>query len=194
VTGRPRSARADAAILDAAVDELVEHGFTSMTIERIAARAGVARTTVYRRWSGTAELCMDALDRIREPVPTPPGGSVRDDLVFLLRYVNRLLTRTRFGAILPQLAAEARRHPEITQRYWAEHFSADRSVAGEVIRRGIDQRLIRADADIELVIDTLIGPLLHRSMWGVATVTDDQITRIVETVLAGLAPPAGRPG
>ena len=103
--GRPRSARAHEAILVAAVDELIEHGFSGTTIERIAAGAGVARTTVYRHWSSLSELCMDALERLREPLPLPPGRTLSGDLVFLLQSLRRLLTATRLGQLVPQLAA-----------------------------------------------------------------------------------------
>ena len=77
--GRPRRAEVDEAILSAAIDELVEHGVASMTIDGIATRAGVARTTVYRRWSSTDQLCMDAVERIREHIcgPDRPESQAR---------------------------------------------------------------------------------------------------------------------
>jgi AcrR family transcriptional regulator len=196
--GRPRSLEADAAILDAAIDEITERGFADVTIDRIASRAGVARTTVYRRWSNLTHLCMEAVERIREHLPPPPGTTVRDDLVFLVRHINRILTETRFGQLLPQLAAEAQRSPETSRTYWVTYLARGRGSVTGVLSRGIQEGIISADADLEFVTDMLIGPLLHRTLWRIDSVTDDQVTALVDTVLNGLhphpaAPPPGAP-
>ncbi len=187
-TGRPRSSKIDAAILTAALDEFAEVGTQGLTIERIAARAGVARSTVYRRWSNVEELCYDALDFVREPAPQPPGGSVRDDLIFMLKYTRHIITATRFGQLVPQLAAEARRDPEMARLYQTKRIGPDRAVLAGVIRRGIDEGLISEGTDIELVLDALIGFITHRSLLGITPVTSAQIAQLVDIVLAGLAP------
>jgi AcrR family transcriptional regulator len=191
--GRPRSTEVDEAILTAALDELVEHGFASMTIDGIAARAGVARTTVYRRWSSTDQLCMAAIERVREQLPRPPGHSVREDLIFLLGEVNRILTSTRFGQILPQLAAEAQRRPDLSRAYWTTYLTRGRGVISDVIRRGmaegvITEGVITEGAAIEFVTDMLVGPLVHRLLWQLDPATDDNIVALVDTILAGLRP------
>jgi AcrR family transcriptional regulator len=187
--GRPRSARAHEAILDAAADELIEHGFSGTSIERIAARAGVARTTVYRRWSSLPELCMAALEHLREPLPPPPDQSLAADLVFLLQALRHLLTATRMGQLVPQLAAEARLHPELSLTYWNDYLVRGSSPFAVVLRRGVDQALIRPDLDVELVIDLLTGPVFKRCLWQLET-SDRDLTVIVDIVLAGLAPRA----
>jgi AcrR family transcriptional regulator len=188
-TGRPRSSQIHAAILTAALDEFAQVGRQSLTIEGIAARAGVARSTVYRRWSSVDELAHDALDSVREPAPQPPGGSVRDDLVFILEYSKHVITSTRFGQLLPQLAVEARRDPEAARLYLTNRIGPDRAVLAAVMQRGIDDGIIRADADIDLILDALVGVIEHRSLWGLAPVTSAQLGQLVDILLAGLAPP-----
>ena len=185
--GRPRSARAHEAILDAAVDELIEHGFSATTIEGIAARAGVARTTVYRHWSSLPQLCMDALEHLREPLPPPSYRSLPEDLVFLLQALRHVLTATLIGQLVPQLAAEARLHPDLSRTYWNDYLARGSSAFAVVLHHGVAQSLIRPDLDVELVIDLLTGPLFKRCLWQLET-SDQDLTAIVDTVLAGLAP------
>jgi AcrR family transcriptional regulator len=185
--GRPRSTRAHEAILDAALAEWAEHSLAGMTIERVAARAGVARTTVYRRWSSLPELCMDALTHLREPFPTPPGESVPDDLMVLLRALRHLLTESRLGRLIPQLAVEASRHPDLSLTYWNDYLVRGSSVLADVLRRGVAEGSIRPDLDVELAIDLLTGPLFKRSIWQLPT-SDADLSATIELVLRGLAP------
>ena len=185
--GRPRSTRAHEAILLAAVDEWAEHSLAGMTIERVAARAGVARTTVYRRWSSLPELCMDALNHLREPFPAPRGESVPDDLELLLRALRHLLTESRLGRLIPQLAVEASRHPDLSLTYWNEYLVRGSSTLADVLRRGVTEGLIRPDLDVELTVDLLTGPLFKRSLWQLPT-SDDDLRATIDTVLKGLAP------
>src|SRR5205085_2724854 len=83
--GRPRSARAERAILDAALDLFAESGMAGVCMEAVAARAGVGKATIYRRWPGKEDLLLDALSLLKSPLPEPRGGSVREDLVAMLR-------------------------------------------------------------------------------------------------------------
>ncbi len=83
--GRPRSERAERAILDAALELFAESGLGGVCIEAVAARAGVGKATIYRRWPGKQDLLLDALATLKSPLPEPGGESVRDDLVAMLR-------------------------------------------------------------------------------------------------------------
>src|SRR6266581_9218717 len=82
--GRPRSERADRAIMDATLSLFAESGAAGLCIEKVAARAGVGKATIYRRWPGKEDLLLDAMAWLRVPLPRPRGESVRDDLVALL--------------------------------------------------------------------------------------------------------------
>ena len=79
--GRPRSAEADDAILDAALDQFCDYGYDGLSVERVAAGAGVAKTTIYRRWANAADLALDAMRTFEQDVHAAPEGSVRDQLV-----------------------------------------------------------------------------------------------------------------
>lgn len=188
--GRPRSTEADEAILRAVVDEWAENSLSGMTIEAVAARAGVARTTVYRRWSSLTELCMAALEQLRQPLPVPPGVSVPEDLLILLQALRYLLTESRLARLLPRLVVEASRHPELSLTYWNDYLARGSSVMADVLRRGVGEGLIRPDLDVELVIDLLTGPLFKRSIWQLPT-SDDDLRATIHTVLAGLRPAPG---
>jgi len=187
--GRPRSSRAHEAILRAALEEWAEHSLAGMTIEGVATRAGVARTTIYRRWSNLTDLCLDALGHLHEPFPVPPGDSVAGDLLVLLRALRHLLTESRLARLIPQLVVEASRRPDLSLTYWNEHLMRGSSILGDVLRRGVADGSVRPDLDVELVIDLLTGPLFKRSIWQLPT-SDEDLVRTIEIVLAGLAPGA----
>src|ERR1043166_4984722 len=82
--GRPRSEQADRAIIEAALSLFAESGPEGLCIERVAARAGVGKATIYRRWPGKEDLLLDAIAALRPPLPQPAGESVRDDLIAVL--------------------------------------------------------------------------------------------------------------
>src|SRR5438309_2129391 len=111
--GRPRSEEADRAILGAAVEELVERGLAGVSMESIAARAGVAKTTLYRRWKDKVALCLEAVGRTKAPLAEPATGSLRGDLVQLAGQQYRELWEGEFGRLMPRFAVEARRYPEL---------------------------------------------------------------------------------
>src|SRR5215475_3701301 len=104
--GRPRSPAADEAILDATVELLGELGFLALTIEAVAARAGVAKTTIYRRWPTKDDLLFDAVACIKGPPIDPPGESVRSDLLWMLTRMRDGLFKGRFGRLMGRLAAD----------------------------------------------------------------------------------------
>src|SRR5260370_16007651 len=112
--GRPRSQEADRAILTATVELLAERGLTAMSIEEVAARAGVGKTTIYRRWPSKGLLALDAfVASFREQQPLPDTGTLRGDLVAALRAWVRAVTRTPMGSMLTGLIAEAQHDPAL---------------------------------------------------------------------------------
>src|SRR5512142_1481611 len=111
--GRPRSAEADRAILTATADLLAERGLAAMSIEEVAARAGVGKTTIYRRWPSKGLLALDAfVISFRAEQPLPDTGSLRGDLLSALRAWVRATTQTPMGPMLTGLIAEAQHDPE----------------------------------------------------------------------------------
>ena len=132
----------------------------------LAARAGVARATVYRRWSSLPALCMEALEHVREPFPELRGVDVAEDLVTLLQALRHLLTESTLGRLLPQLAVEAGRHPDLSVTYWNDYLVRGSSAFGDVLRRGVTEGLLRPDLDVELEsrVGHVTGELLRASV------------------------------
>jgi AcrR family transcriptional regulator len=186
--GRPRSTRADEAIIEAVLDLLAEGStIESLSIEAIAAKAGVGKATIYRRWSGKQALLVDALRTLKGQPPTPKGESVRDDLVLLLRGVGPNFD-ARASKIMPCLVPEVHRSAEQHALY-QELVQPRRQLTREVLRRGVEAGELRADLDIELVTLMLTGPVLMQRIlrWSPDLDGDDLPERVVDTLLGGLS-------
>ena len=150
--GRPRSEAADEAILDATVDLLAEQGFLALSVEAIAARAGVAKTTIYRRWPNKDELVMDAVGCMHAPLAEPPGESVREDLLFLMNRLRDGWFKGRFGRLMGRLAADGIERPDLYRECKARFVAPRRALMHRIMERGIAEGSIRPDADPEWVI------------------------------------------
>jgi AcrR family transcriptional regulator len=188
--GRPRKESIDAAILDATVDELIERGFIAASMESISARAGIAKTTLYRRWSNTADLALAAMRTFEEVVDDPPQGSVRDQLLWLLEGMWRKWSNPRYAAMMRSVAADGSSRPETYRRARERLIGPHIQVMNAVIARGVDDGTIRADADIEWVRQMLVSPIMATALTLRDPVTRDQLVLTVDTVLGGLGPRA----
>jgi AcrR family transcriptional regulator len=190
--GRPRSAKADEAIIKAVLDLLVEgQTIETLSIEAIAARAGVGKATIYRRWSGKEALLVDAVSTMKGPLPTPVGESVRDDLLLLLRHGPRK-SEQRLAHIMSCLVPGVQHSPE-RYRFYQGLVEPRREAIREVLRRGIRTGELKADLDIEVAVAVLTAPVLIQKMVRWHPGLDDATLpeRVVDLVLAGLAQPAG---
>jgi AcrR family transcriptional regulator len=187
--GRPRSARADEAIIDAVLDMFAE-GYTAdtLSIEAVAARAGVGKATIYRRWPNKEALIVDAVASMKGPVPAVTGACVRDDLVALLTRVGQSRD-SRATEVLSCLLPELQRSTSI-HRCYQSVIEPRRNVMREVLERGVRTGELRADLDVELALALLSGPMLAQSMlrWNPHLDGEDLAARVVDAVLAGIAP------
>ena len=186
--GRPRSAEAEQAILAATVALLTERGIGGLSVEAVAARAGVAKTTIYRRWPAKEDLVLAAVAAVKGDEPRLPGESVRGDLLALVRDISRRNAAGAWPALMTRLIAEADQHPELYARAWAGTVRPRRQVVQDVLRRGIGEGSVRVDADLELVTDMLVAPLVSRTRAGRRPLTDAQLVELVDILLAGLRP------
>lgn len=187
--GRPRSARADEAITEAILDLLAEGTpFEALTIEAVAARAGVGKATIYRRWSNKESMLVDAIARLKGDPPTVPGTSLRDDLVAVLRPVGTTKSM-RAGQIMPCLVSELRRSPEL-QAVYHRAMEPRREVLRQVLRTWRDRGELRADLDLDLAAIMLTGPMLAQNVLFLNPnlAREDLPERLVDAVLAGLSP------
>ncbi|GAB3958613.1 hypothetical protein GCM10027614_76460 [Micromonospora vulcania] len=136
--GRPRSIRADEAIIEGTLDLLAEGTTTeALSIEAIAARAGVGKATIYRRWAGKDALLLDALRRLKGIMPQPAGHSVRDDLVLLVGAIGKNAD-PRAAKIMPCLVPAVNRSKDQFQLY-QNIIAPRRQLMREVLRRGISE-------------------------------------------------------
>lgn len=187
--GRPRSERADRDILKAALDLFGEVGFEALTIEGVAERAGVGKTTVYRRWASKAELVSAAVGTLSAELRLADTGSTRDDLVDLVRQMIRLLTSEPAGRVLPHIAGEIASGSSVGRMYVRTVLGPRREIVAEAVRRGVERGDLRPELDGELAVDQIMGPVIVRRMLGgpIAPPPRDLAERVVDGALRGLA-------
>jgi AcrR family transcriptional regulator len=188
--GRPRSAQADEAIVQAVLEMLGEGSTVeSLSMESVAARAGVGKATVYRRWSHKEALVVDAIGRLKGNVPDPPGNSVREDLVTLVNAMWQARD-SQASKLMPCLAPEIKRNPELYRR-WITWVEDRREVMRDVLRRGVLTGELRPDLDIELALAILTGPTTLQSAlsWHPQLTKENLPERVVDAVLSGIRGP-----
>jgi AcrR family transcriptional regulator len=192
--GRPRSTEADRAIIDAVLEEVIQEGIDGMSIEQVAARAGVAKATVYRRWPNKEALLLEAVTGVEVELPTLVGSSVRDDLVTLVDSMRRRIaeaaqpSESLASRLYPCMIAEGARHPEIAAKYKQRVVEQRREAVREVIRRGVANGELRGDLDVETMLLLIIAPMLVQLyMWSAAEgLPPESSATYVDGVLDGL--------
>ncbi|MFI7080981.1 TetR/AcrR family transcriptional regulator [Micromonospora sp. NPDC049903] len=185
--GRPRSVRADEAIVEATLDLLAEGStIEAISVEAIAARAGVGKATIYRRWPGKNALLSDALRTLKGDPPQPTGRSVRDDLITLVSAIGDHID-PRAAKIMPCLVPVVKRDPEQYALY-QNIIEPRRAVMREVLRRGVRDGELRADLDVEVTMAMLTGPMLIQRVmnWNPDLDTSTLPVKVVDQVLEGI--------
>jgi AcrR family transcriptional regulator len=187
--GRPRSARVDEAIIEAVLDLLAEGtAFDALSIEAVAARAGVGKATIYRRWPNKEALLLDAVATVKGEPAQLLGGTVREDLVALLRPMSRA-AQTRAGRIMPCLLAELQRSAELRGIY-DRITNPRREVMRSVLRRGIQEGSLRPDLDVEAAMAMLAGPMVAKSLmpsWAPEISREELPERLVAAIWPAIA-------
>src|SRR6201987_4445266 len=144
--GRPRSEQAEQAIIEATLDLFAEQGFEGVCVEAVAARAGVGKATIYRRWPNKEELLLAALSSMKSPFPEPTGH-VRDDLVAQLAVMCEDRADPRKARRYALLLGEGQKYPRLMKRYKETVVAPRHDAIREVIRHGIATGELRADTD-----------------------------------------------
>jgi AcrR family transcriptional regulator len=174
-------------VLAAAYDELAAHGFDGATVAGVAKRSGVHETTVYRRWVTRENLLVAALlERSADAIPAPDTGSIRGDLLAIVREVLAYVgspggTAILRAAMLPVDEA----YTEARKDFWAHRLDA----LAPVVTRGIARGDLRADTDARLLLEMLIAPIHGRLLLTGEPVGDELAERLVDLVLGGAAAP-----
>jgi AcrR family transcriptional regulator len=186
--GRPRSEEAHGAILDAAMSLLREVGYDALAMDAIAARAGVGKATVYRRWTTKETLVAEAIGRIMSAVRLPDTGTTEGDLRVLMRSAVAMYRDPTTGMLLSGLVAAMARSERIAEAVRSGFIATRRDALRSVLERGVARGEVRKGVDLDLALDLLGGPLLYRALITGGPV-DERLTRgVIEVVLRGLAP------
>ena len=187
--GRPRRASASTDILDAALETLAERGFQAATIESIAARAGVGRNTIYRRWSSKEELIADALQKLVVDIDLRDGDDIHALLLDWIRDFVRVFGDPLYGRILPAVLGEVQTNP-VFARMYAERVVRPRYEAlVAILRRAAEHGALRRDADVEQIADLLAAPPFVRVLRiGLPPITEHYAEDLLETIWRGIAP------
>lgn len=183
--GRPRSASAHRAVLDATLEIFAADGFRGLTIEEVAHRAGVAKTTVYRWWPSKSALLLEAIATVRQQAAVPDTGSIRGDTVAHLREFIHLHTDPRVVRMLADLLAETARSPDLLEL--RPRFAAtQREPLRQALQRGVARGELPADIDYELAMDLLLAPIINRALATGGALHPELAERLVDYVLDGL--------
>lgn len=187
--GRPRSAESHQAIIRAVLELLLEDGFRSMTMERVRARAGVGKATIYRRWSSKEELVRDAIVFLGSEFHPPDTGSFRGDYEAITTLLLASAKRMGAATLMPRLLAEAVNDAELHAIFTTNLVEPRRAALREVLARAVKRGELRDDVDLELAIDLLAGPIVYRLLITAGDI--DQmfsIDDLLDAVLNGLSP------
>ena len=189
--GRPRSARSHVAIVTATLELLTEVGFERLTMEQVQRRAGVGKATIYRHWTSKAELVKEAIQHLSAELPVPDTGSLAADFAAVARAALAIAKDRNAALLMPRLLAEAGGDEELHAIFSAQLVEPRRRVLRTVLERARDRGELRADADLELTIDMLIGPVIYRFLitGGDLTPAAAQVPRVLAALLEGLSPP-----
>ena len=165
--GRPRDPEADSAILRAALELFVDRGLDGTSMEQVAKRAGVGKLTVYRRWNDKVAMLAAAIESHNAQIEFPPVEEVPDvpvaDLVErALPAVAEAVTEPRFRALVARVLGSSVSHPQLMATYWEHYVIPRRRFVRDLLERAKRENALAADADVDVLMDMLIGTVIHR--------------------------------
>jgi AcrR family transcriptional regulator len=188
--GRPRSESAQTAILSATIALLLDEGLHAMSMDDVAERAGVSKATIYRWWASKELLALDAL-ATEWAIPTATKrsdtGSLRGDLLALLRPWIRQLNEKPYGRVIAGLVAEAQIDPEFAKLYHEHFLQARREAARRLFVRAVGRGEIPPDTDFDVSLDLLYGPIYHRLLHLHAPLNDRFTKTVVDAVIKAIS-------
>ncbi len=187
--GRPRSTAAEQAILQATRELLVEAGVQGLTIQGVAARAGVAKTTIYRRWRDKDELALAVvLDMVEQVVELPELGDTRAELTAFVTAAVNVLGSTLMGRVMQGLVSDLATDPELARAFRERVVSVRNAEVERLVERGIARGDLRPGTDPETAHELLIAPVYYRLLLTGRPLTPAFAKRNVDAVMRAFAP------
>jgi AcrR family transcriptional regulator len=181
-----RRARTEKAILAAAEELIADGGVDGFTIEGVAARSGVAKTTIYRRWRDKDELALAILvERTATRSPPPDVGDTRKELLTFLKTAKQVI---RPGGVAQGLASAIATQSHLGRTYRERIVDVRRSELGTVIDRGIGRGDFRPNTDVWVAHELLVGPLYYRLLFSGASLDSKHDKQLIDALLRAFAP------
>jgi AcrR family transcriptional regulator len=164
--GRPRSAQSHQAILEATLALFAEVGLQGLSIEAIAERAGVGKTTIYRRWPSKEDVIKDALDLFRSGNPVPDTGNIRNDLLYIAREARELFNRNPLmGKLTIKLIAEIKTKPEIYRVFYEKLVAPRIQQFRQIVERAQERGELRPDLDATFILYLIFSSLVYGNIF-----------------------------
>lgn len=191
--GRPRSAAADTAILAATREALVELGWSKLTLGDVATRAGVAKTTLYRRWAGKNELVVDAVAELFGELELPDRGSLAADIEGVVLQFAAILARPEAKSGLMAAIAESTRDDALRERIRASIVDPQKGLVLEGRARAQARGELPPEADpveaartVDLIFDVVAGAVVHRTLVSAEPADEEWVRGFTRVLLQGL--------
>jgi AcrR family transcriptional regulator len=188
--GRPRSEKSREAILHSAAALLLERGLDAVSMDAVAQHAGVSKATIYRWWSTKEALALDALyaEWAEHSMADVDTGSLRGDLLALLRPWVRQLRKRNYARVLGTFITKVHSDPEFATEYLARLLGPRRDMAKAMFERARERGELRPGVRIEVAQDIIWGAVYHRLLHGHAPLSDRFVTEVVDVALQGFSP------
>ncbi len=183
--GRPRDARVDGAVMEAARSLLAEKGFAGTTVEAIASRAGVGKATIYRRWPTREALLLAVTTADLPDIPTPDTGDLRQDLVLIFTTLAEQIRVAGPASYLGDLIGESTRNSAMRQDFQAM-IQQRRSLCAGVVAQARKRGDVRKSIDPDLVLDLIAGSIFYRKLFSDEEADAAYVEQAIDAVLDGI--------
>ena len=184
--GRPRSAAVRDKVVRAAADLALDGGPGAATVEAIAKRAEVSRTTIYKWWTSASAIVLEGLlDSVRESIERPPGSSTVQALEHHVSALFGLLADPAVGPLLRNVIAASAADPAIEHALREQWITPRRAAVAMTLREAVEAGELPADTDVEVAVDALVSPPYYRLIFGMAPLGEAGVTALVNTVWSG---------
>jgi AcrR family transcriptional regulator len=186
--GRPVEARPREAAIQATLDLVAEHGIRGLTTNAVAARAGISKATMYRRWRSKQELLVDAVAALVSDIGVPDTGTTHGDLLELMHNAVRVYSGSLEAGVMPSLIDAMSRDAELAGAVRSTFLTRRRAALRTVLQRGVRRGDLRADLDVELALDVLGGPLFYRLLVTGGPIDEQLAEGVADLIVRGFAP------